>query len=135
MPASEGTGTTVAFGTSSFTAEILNIQQQGGAAREALPTSHLGTTLWKTFKPSQLKDGGTYTLTVHYDGDQDPPVAGAPETVTITYPLVAGQTNEGTRAFSAFITEATVGTIENESIIVMQITLKVTGAITDTASS
>ena len=82
-------GITVEFGSSNFTAEITNFTAPG-SSRESIPTTHAGTTDAKTFMPGDLPDNGELALTVHFDEDEEPPIDGDPEQVTITF--VSGTT-------------------------------------------
>lgn len=91
-----GTGTTVTFGTSGFTAELTDIQISN-LSREVIETSNLATPQAgagqigsKTFLAGDLTDPGSVTLTGHFNPDTVPPLEGAAETVTITFPPNSG---------------------------------------------
>lgn len=125
MGATLGTGTTLAFGTSTFSVEITDVQW-GDQTREAINSSHLGTTNDHTFIPASLVDHGEVSFTYHYDGtdDVDALIAAAAETVTITDPSTSTS-----NAFSAFC----VGhrrSYNMEDKMTGEVRLKVTGAIT-----
>ena len=102
MPADVGTGVSIAFGTSGFTAEILDIN---GTAieREVIDSSHHGTSVWRTFIPGDLANPGESTFEFHFDPDEQPPVNAAAETITITFPLPTGGITAATFACSGFI--------------------------------
>ena len=102
MPADVGTGTTIGFGTSGFSAEILNVDG-ASMTREVIDTSHMGTTTWRTFIPGDLSDPGEVTFEFHFDPDAQPPINGAAEPITITFPLPAGQATPATLVGSGFI--------------------------------
>lgn len=99
-----GTGTTIAFGTSNFTADLLSLDS-GGASRESYETTHMGTTGDMTFSPKSLVDRGTIDIEIAFDPDDQPPIAGAPETITITFPIPAGGSSGATLVGSGFVTE------------------------------
>jgi len=133
MAAGNGTGTSVAFGTSSFAANVTGIAIDG-VERPAIPTSHLGTTTSATFIPGDIVDEGTVTLDIQYDPDVEPPKKGAAETVTITFPLLGGGSTAASRAFSAFVTSFDAG-VEIDGLINGSVTVKVSGNVTVTAES
>jgi hypothetical protein len=78
------TGLTVTLGTSAWTAEIVNATPPN-LTREALQTSHMGTTGYHTHCPAKLIEGGELSLVVHFDPANLPPIDGDKETITITY--------------------------------------------------
>ena len=99
-----GTGTTITFGTSGFTSELLSISWSG-IARESVHTSHMGTAAPgadkfgnRTFLPGDLADPGEITAEFHFDPSQDPIINEAAETITITFP------SGSTWAASGFVT-------------------------------
>lgn len=83
-------GVTVAFGTSVWTSELLDITHDG-MTRAFVDTSHQATVSWRTFDHSGLTDPGTFTLTFHFDASNVPPVAGATAVESITITLPSGQ--------------------------------------------
>lgn len=127
------TGTTAVFGTSSFAINIDEISWEG-ATREAINTSHMGTTTAHTFVPADLVDQGTITLSGHYDPDEDPPQNGAAETVTISWPLESGETNKATLAASVFLISFSASA-PKEDKATCTATFKITGDVTITAAS
>lgn len=126
LAANIGTGTTVAFGTSSYSTQILSVAMSG-VSRPALNTSHLGTTAvqsgdWNnaTFLPGEIVDGGEVTLECHYNPDVVPPFDSAAETITITV-------NGGaTLVFSGFVTDADVN-MGLDEVMTQSLTIKVAG--------
>ena len=94
-----GTGTTIAFGTSGFSAEILDVTPPGGS-RESIQTSHMGTTDAHTFTPAKLVDWGELSFDIHFDPATTPPIGLVAETITITFPNSAATT----WAFTGFCT-------------------------------
>ena len=120
-----GTGSTVTFGTSAFSADILSISIDG-IERGAVQTSHMGTTSDHTFMPVDLVDNGEVTLEIAFIATLSPPIItnGAAETVTIAF---AGHAT--TWAFSAFQTGFQI-TAPLEDKMTATVTLKITGGIT-----
>ena len=120
-----GTGTTVTFGTSGFTADILGVNWDG-IAREAINTSHMGTTNDHTFMPVDLVDNGTLTVDIAFVASLTPPIlTNAPaETVTVAF---AGSAT--TWSFSAFqIDFSAVAPFEDK--MTATCVYKISGAIT-----
>jgi hypothetical protein len=123
-----GNGTTVTFGTSSFTANITGVSW-GGISRESINTSHLGTTTDHTFIPGDLVDNGEVSLTIQYDGTVSPPIItnGAAETVTIDW---GGVGVNNTWAASMFQTSFEIGEATVDGLMTATIGLKASGAVT-----
>ena len=94
--AKEATGLSIAF-SSGFFAEIRRCNPPS-MSREALETTHMGTTSAKTFTPAALYDPGGIRVEIAHDPGADPPIDSAAETCTITYP------DGETEAVSAFMT-------------------------------
>ena len=92
-------GITIAFGTTAFSAEILDVTPFA-MARDSIETSHQGTTPAKTFMPADLWDAGELSFGIHYEPDENPPIDGAVETITITMP--DSTTLIGSGFFTAF---------------------------------
>ena len=98
-----GTGTTIVFATSSFTAELLSVSSSG-LTREAYDTTDMSTTGSMTKAPKKLIDQGSVEIEFAFDPDAQPPISGPTETITITFPLPDGQTTAATLVGSGFIT-------------------------------
>ena len=124
MAADLGTATTVTFGTSAFAFELLDVSGSGNLSREAIDVTHMGSSSFRAFMPSDLKDGGEFSLQGHYGGLASPPVASTGETITIAW----GGTTD-TWAFPGFMTEYTPGA-PLEDKMTFSATIKVAGAIT-----
>lgn len=120
-----GTGSTVTFGTSGFSADILSVNMSG-ITREAINTSHMGTTNDHTFMPTDLVDNGTLELEIAWLATLTPPIItnAAAETVTVVF---AGSAT--TWSFSAFQTELSMA-IPLEDKMTATCTFKISGAIT-----
>ena len=102
-------GGTIAFGTNTtFTAELVD-WSYSGATREAIETTHLGTTDAngttqignRTFMPNDLVDPGEITVTLHFNPDTYPIIHKAPETITVNFGPTA---DAATWVFSGFLT-------------------------------
>ena len=52
-----GTATTIAFATSSFSAELLSLNGND-ISRDDIDITHMGSTVFKEFMPGDLQDGG-----------------------------------------------------------------------------
>lgn len=128
------TGATATFGTSGFTIYLDSIGLSG-VSREAINTSHMGTTGSHTFSPGDLVDQGTLTLAGHFNPDNTPPTGTAAETVTITWPIEnPSNTTNGTWAASMFCTAFNWDAV-NEEKATATCELKVAGAWTIAAES
>lgn len=130
MPVDNGTGGTITFGTSGFTANISNINWDG-MERASIATSHLGTTTAHTFIPGDLYDPGELSLDIQFDPDEFPPINSAAETITVTYPLSSGGTTAANWAATGFVTGAS-HVVPLEALMTGTITVKLSGAITNT---
>jgi hypothetical protein len=104
----DATGSTAVFGTSSFSFNLTGIGV-GNASRESIPTSHLGTVNAQTFTGATLPDHGELTLVGYFSSNVAPPLGGAAETVTITFP------DSTTWAASVFMTGWSWNTAQAES--------------------
>lgn len=122
-------GITIAFATSSFTAEITDVTPPG-ATRETINTSHQGTTDAMTFLPVKLTDNGELSFTCHFNPDTEPPIYAADgnEEITITFPAGAKW------VFSGCMTGYEPAAPHLEKMTA-DVTVKVSGAITVTPAA
>ena len=127
------TGTTIAFGTSSFTAQLRDITLPTHT-REAVNTSHMGTTTAHTFTPVDLYDGSELTVDIIFDPDDSPPISAAAEVVTITFPLQGAESTNTTWVFTGFMTEY-AATAPFEDLMTGSFTVKVSGSIAITPAT
>jgi len=125
MPADVGTGTTIVFGTSSFSAEVTNLNGTD-MARSDVETSHMGTTGYKTYIPGKLLEGGAVEMEISFDADQIPPLAAVAETVTVTFPVPTGKASGANVAFSGYINSWS-WTDPIEDKMTAEVTVKVDG--------
>jgi hypothetical protein len=118
----DGTGTTITFGTTSFTANLLSIDGPG-AERGTINMSKMSSTTSEDFAPKGLYDGGELEMTIEHTGAQTPPIDQVAETITITW--AGGQTT----VFSGFCTgykpKAQIGERMEATL-----KIKVTGTVT-----
>ena len=92
-------------------------------------TSHQGTSSYKTFTPADLADWGEITFSFHFNPDNDPPLVGAAETVTVAWPQ-----GGASWAFTGFVTGVD-HSADHLGKMMQDITVKVSGAITMTDAS
>jgi len=122
-----GTGITITFETSGFTAQILDVTPPG-MSRESIDVTHQGTTGQKIFTPGDLYDPGELSFDIHFNPDTTPPVGSAAETITIRYP--SGSTWQFTGFCTGYAPSAPL-----EDKMTGTVTVKVTGAITIATST
>lgn len=82
-----GTSATVVFGTSAWAFEMIDLSWSG-MERNFIDSSHLGTTVARTFLLGDLYDPGALTIQGHLDTDStgNPILTNALETITLTFP-------------------------------------------------
>jgi len=140
MTARIGTGTTITFLTSGFTAEIVGISIDG-IKRDSIDVTHLATPVAGVGEvgsrvkiPGKHVDPGQLKLTCHYDPDTDPPIQGAKEEVKITYPLEEDELTAAYEQGDAFVVD--VGAeVPLEDKMMRTITIERSGPWTRTAST
>jgi len=128
MAADQGTATTITFGTSGFTADLLSVNG-GAVTRDAIETTHMGTTTGKTFVPADIEDGGEYTMEIAFLGNLTLPTMGTAvaEAVTIDW----GGTGTGYKwGFSGFVTSTGDISASINERMTTTLTIKVSGDIT-----
>jgi hypothetical protein len=118
-----GFGATITFSSSFFTARALNIQWTG-MEREWVETTTLATTGGKTFVPSDVYDPGSLEVEMQFRSGTTPPIVGASETVTITFPDLE------TWAASGYMSGIEWTAPLTGDVMTARATLKFTGAIT-----
>lgn len=128
MAADQGTGSTITFATSAFSADLLSVNGSG-ASREAVETTHMGTSTAHTFVPADIPDNGEISIEIAFVGNLDIAsdlLAAAAETITIDW---AGTGIGYKWAFTGFCTGFDV-TGEINSRMTANVTLKISGDIT-----
>lgn len=101
-----GFGTTIEFGTSGFSAEIISVSRSG-RERAVIDTTHMTTASgWMTNIPSDLKGAGQLTLQILFDPDEEIPIDGEVEEITITYPIPPGGSAGATEVCNGYVVTA-----------------------------
>ena len=133
MSCSVGTGITIGFATSTFTADVVDFAPIFEQSVESIDCTHQGSTA-RTFAPSELIDAGECTMSILFEPGVVVPVGAAPEVITITFPFVTASTTKGTWVCSGFITSYSA-TASLEERMEGEVTIKWTGAgvLTDEA--
>lgn len=127
------TGISIVFATSSFSAEMLDVGI-GGISRESFDFGHHGTTGGRPFKPGKTYDPGELTLDILYDPNSQPPIEGAPEVITITFPVPEGDSSGAEHEITGFVTNFDIqGPFEDR--LTASITIKLSGDWTFTDSA
>ncbi len=133
-------GTTVAFGTSSFSANLKSYTLSG-QAREMHDTTHLGTAAPganaihnKTFLESDISDAGNMVMTIHFNPENLPPINDSFEVVTVTFPLASGDTTPTIYVFNGAVSDFDEDS-PSDGIMMATMTVKISGPITKTAAT
>lgn len=129
-----GTGATITF-ESGICATIDSIEWSG-FARGFGETTHLGTTGGREFKPGDLYDPGSLTVSMRWSKDQNfvNIIDNVPATLTLTFPQQAGESTPTTLAGSAFMTSMG-GTIPLEEVMTCRAEIKFSGDLTFTPAT
>lgn len=99
------TGITVTFGTSAFSAEIIDVNGPS-ASRGEIDVSHQGSTPCRAFFPTNLWTPGELGLEIAFDADIDPTTALqeiGTELITIAYPTDIAAANAKSWSFQGFM--------------------------------
>ena len=123
----QGHGISITF-SSGFFAWITDVNPSS-MRREALETTNSATTTARTFTPEKLVNYGDLRVTMQFDASKDPPIEGAAEAITITYPMASGASTAATWTGTGFMT-AYEPTVPINGIMTATATIKWTGAIT-----
>lgn len=117
-------GTTLTFGTSTALNSLkVMAVRVNGISREDVDTSHLGTTGYKTYQPSDLIEGGTIDIDFQYDPTVVIPHSAAAETLTIA---PGGQTSGAKLTGSVYINNVSMPMeYGNTGLMVQSVTLKI----------
>lgn len=126
----DGHGTTVTFGTSSFSASLVSVSMDG-VSRAVIDETYMNTTTAMAFEPADLYDGGEITLGIKWAQSTagTPPITGSSESVSIDW----GGSGK-TSAFSAFVINYDGGAAIGESMR-GNVKCKITGAVTNSWGS
>ena len=128
-----GTGTTVAFATSTtFDAQVTGLKI-GGEEVPVIDVSHMGTTGTRAKMFGDLKEAVTVDVDMHYDPSETIPT-GTSQTITITFPVPTGLTNGATLAGTGAIVSHS-GDVPLEDKMTGSYKIQFTGAVTRVAAS
>lgn len=125
----EGTGASIGFATSVFTSDLISLTLPE-KAREVIETTHLGTAGAKTYKPAKLKNVGTISCEFDHNPAADDLTDNDPETITITYPLVTGQTTPAKLTFNGFVISQGGEEFKTDQRMTTKVTIQVNGDMT-----
>jgi len=128
----QGHGVAITFG-SGFFAWITDVNPSS-MRREALETTNSATTTARTFTPELLVNYGELRITFQFDASKDPPIEGAAESITITFPRAAGAATAANWTGTGFMT-AYEPTVPINGIMTATATIKWTGSITFNAAA
>lgn len=140
-----GTGTTVTFATSGFTAEITDVQPYN-LTIQTFDTTHMLTTQpsrsgstslqqgGRTYVASKFGDPGQLRVTMHFNPQQALPSSGVFENATVTAPLVPGDTTAAKWVGSACLID-TSPTIPHDGLMMTTCTWKWSGIVTQTLAT
>ena len=128
----QGHGVAITF-SSGFFAWITDVNP-ASMRREALETTNSSTTVARTFTPEKLVNYGDLRVTMQFDASKDPPIEGAAESITITFPMASGATTAANWTGTGFMT-AYEPTVPINGIMTATATIKWTGAVTTNAAS
>lgn len=130
----EGTGASIQFASSSFTADLIMLTLPE-RSREIIETTHLGTLVSKTFKPAKLQNPGTISAEFDHVPEAQNLVLNAIEQITINYPLQAGQTTPTKLVFQGFVSQMGGEEMKVDSRMTTKVTIQVSGDITVVAAT
>jgi len=123
MPMIIGTGIEIAFATSAFSAEIIDVTPPN-RSRKSVDVTHQSAAAM-LYIPGKLVEGGELKLKIGFNPATAAPIDGAVEVVSITFPDSAGTI----WTFDGFMTGYNpTGTLEDK--MTADVTVKVAGAIT-----
>jgi len=95
---------------------------------EKIEDSHLGTTNFKTYIPSDLEDPGEFTAEIIFDSGSAVPARGTVETATVTFPIAnTSNTNAATLAGTGFLTTYKIPDLANGELQVASLTFAFDG--------
>ncbi len=139
IAADEGRGATLTLGTNTWdTNALITSIEPDAVTRDALETTHLGTSVARTFIPEDLVNNGGFTikfLSNGSDANATLPVLLAAETITITYAIVGTASTAQIITGSGFCTDYQEGSAEVGKIIEGTAKFKWAGTLTFTAAT
>lgn len=142
MSSRSGIGTTITFGTSGFTG-LVRALNGIGMSRESLDMTHMGSPAGSTFtgvifrekEPGDLADSNDITVDILWDPDENTlPIDQDPETITIQFRPVAGQSTGASWSFTGYMADWSAD-VPYDGLITGSYTLVVSGEPTWTAGT
>lgn len=130
----EGTGASISFASSTFTADLISLTLPE-RAREVIDTTHLGTLVSKTFKPAKLQNPGTISAEFDHNPEAQNLVGNPIEQITINYPLQSGQTTPTRLVFQGFVSQMGGEEMKVDSRMTTKVTIQVSGDISVVAAT
>lgn len=131
----EGRGASLTLGSGTWhTSALITSLTFGDITREPLETTRLATSTAREFMPADLYDPGTLTVEfLHHDAVAMP--MGGTTSITVTYPLQAGQTTAASVSGNGFCISYTPAAARVGELMRGTATFKYTGALTFTAAT
>jgi hypothetical protein len=122
----EGTGATIGFSTSNFTSDLISLNLPD-VQRGEIETTHLGTIGAKTFKPTTLQEVGSFECEFDHNPGAVDLTQAASETITVSYPLLSGQTTPARLTFLGFVTKQGGEEMKVDDRMTTKVSIRVTG--------
>jgi hypothetical protein len=131
-----GSGSTTIGGSSGFLGAIIDGDLgEITMSRDKIEYTNSGSAGGAAqYQPGDIIEGGEYKLTILYNYQTTTIPFGQPEVFTITLPKRGTTATAATIVFDGFMTEHKT-MLPSKKAMVVEVTLKVTGAITRTAAS
>lgn len=123
------------WGTSAISLNIIEIQPPEESV-EDIAEPHLGLAIgsYIPYSPSELKEGGEYTVILEDDNDTNIPI-GTEETITWTKPPVPAKPVGATWAFTGYNKSAKASSQRTGERNTIEVKIKVAGEVTKTAAA
>jgi hypothetical protein len=137
-----GTGASIAFGTSTYGAQLISLSHSG-ITRPSIETTHTGVDLTPgttevgnaTRIPGDIADAGQITAEVYFDPSLTPPLTvTAPEVITITYSIPTAGDSAAAWVGSGFCTEFSCDA-KHEEVMTATLVIALTASVAITAAA
>lgn len=137
-----GTGTSITFGTTGFSAELVSIPNWSGIATNVVDTTPLAISAApagqignKRFLAAHAVDPGTLECVFHFNPDLTPPIGQPAELITVTFPLVSGDATSANWSCQGQMISYEIRGIELDTKMECAASIKLTGSIAITAAT